>query len=312
MARDVRKRLLDPDYLKAYVIDLPEAKRAILDRVLATDAITQDEILRDMGEGGLRALDEMIWKTPLFFHTTDRLVTDTPLQLASDLKPVIQALDGRIEDMVEAVVASNGPNPSRTREQTSCLVPDLCTLLGFIEQRRPRALKHGGVSRPGSGRSVNTTADTRNRGTPNSCSCLRNPPASSVATREHGGLRKTPPTGFPRAHDIRNAVLRLWRETDRWNEWTTERSGARVRNRNDTLKALRSDLLDCLARCPENSWISYPDFYGLLARRSETFAHLDGRPPSGAEPDRRRRGRTAAAHLRVGADMDGADHPGKS
>ena len=281
VTRAVRKRLLDPDHLKAYIIDLPEAKRAILDRVLARDAITQDEIMCDMGEGGLRALDEIVWKTPLFFHTTDRLLTDTPLQLASDLKPEIQALDDRIEDTVEAVVASSGPNPSRTREQTSCLVPDLCTLLGFIEQRRPRALKHGGVSRA---RLRDVSKYYRGHAEPGYSEFLLLFAESAGLIRCDARiwrLAEDAADRLSRPHDIRNAVLRLWRESDRWNEWTTERSGARIRNRNDTLKALRRDLLDCLARCPENSWISYPDFYVLLARRSETFAHLDGRPPSG-------------------------------
>ena len=281
VARAVRKRLLDPDHLHAYVIDLPEAKRAILDHVLARDAITQDEILSTMGEGGLRALDEMIWKTPLFFHNTDRLMTDTPLRLASDLKPEIQALEDRIEDTVDAVVTSDGPNPSRTREQASCLVPDLCTFLGFIEQRRPRALKHGGVSRA---RLRDVSKYYRGHAEPGYSEFLLLFAEDAGLIRCDAGtwrLAEDAADRLSRAHDVRNAVLRLWRESDRWNEWTTERSGARVRNRIDTLKALRRDLLDCLAGCPENSWISYPDFYVLLARRSRTFAHLDGRPPSG-------------------------------
>ena len=281
--RAIRNRLLDPEHLKTFILDLPETKRAILDLALVGDAITQDEILSSLGDGGLRALDEMIWKTPLFFHSTDRLLTDTPLLLASDLKPEIQSLEDRIEDTIEEIVVSTGPNPSQTREQTSCLVPNLCTLLGFIEQRRPRALKHGGVSRA---RLRDVSKYYRGHIDPGYSEFL-------LLFAEMAGfiqcddrtwrLAGDVADRFSRVFDIRNAVLTVWRETDRWNEWTAERSGARVRNRIDTLRVLRRDLLDCLASCPEDSWISYPQFYTLLTRRSETFAHLDGRPPAGRD-----------------------------
>ncbi len=284
VTRAIRKRLLDPEHLKTFIIELPDTKRAILELALVGDAITQDEILSSLGEGGLRALDEMIWKTPLFFHSNDRLLTDTPLRLASDLKPEIQSLDDRIEDTFEEIVAHTGPNPSQTREQTSCLVPNLCTLLGFIEQRRPRALKHGGVSRarlrdvrkyyrghidPGYSEFLLLFAETAGFIL---CDARTWHLSGDVADR------------LSRVFDIRKAVLTVWRETDRWNEWTAERSDARVHNRIDTLRALRRDLLDCLASCPEDSWISYPKFYTLLTRRSETFAHLDGRPTAGRDP----------------------------
>ncbi len=283
VTRAVRNRLLDPEHLKTYILDLPETKRAILDLALARDAITQDEVRCLQGEGGLRALDEFIWKTPLFFHSSDRLTGDTPLRLASDLKPEIQSLDDRIEDTVGEIAVSTGPNPSQTREHTSCLVPNLCTLLGFIEQRRPRALKHGGISRarlrdvskyyrghvdPGYSEFLLLFAETSGF---IRCDARTWRLAGDAADRLSG------------VFDIRNALLTVWRETERWNEWTAERSGGRVRNRIDTLRALRGDLLDCLADCPEDTWISYPQFYTLLTRRSETFAHLDGRPPAGRD-----------------------------
>ena len=284
VARAIRSRLLNPEHLKAYIVNLPETKRAILDLALERDVITQNEVLSAIGEDGLRALDEMVWKTPLFFHSTDRLLTDTHMRLATDLKPAIQALGDRIDDTFEKNVVSSGPDPSQTREQTSFLVPNLCTLLGFVEQRRPRVLKQGGVSRarlrdvrkyyrgdidPGYSEFLLLFAETtgfirRNAGTWRL--------AGDVADR------------LSNVFDVRNALFTLWRETDRWNEWTTERSGTRVRNRSDVLRALRRDLLDCLADCPEDSWISYPRFYTLLTRRSESFAHLEGRPPAARDP----------------------------
>ena len=284
VARAIRVRLLDPEHLKAYIADLPEAKQAILDLALANDAITQQEVLSAMGEDGRRALEEMVWKTPLFFHATDRLLADTHLHLASDLKPAIRALGDRIEDTFEETVVSSGPEPSLTREQTTFLVPNLCTLLGFVEQRRPRVLKHGGVSRahlrdvskyyrghidPGYSEFLLLFAET-----------------AGLITRDTGAWRLAGDAAdrLSSVSDVRNALFASWRETDRWNEWTTERPGTRLRTRSDTLKALRRDLLDCLAGCPADSWISYPRFYALLTRRSESFARLDGRPPTARDP----------------------------
>ena len=284
VARAIRVRLLDPEHLKAYIAGLPETKRAILDSALAKDAVTQHEIRDDAGEDGIRALDEMVWKTPLFFHTTDRLLADTRLRLASDLRPAIQALDGRIEDPFEKNLVSSAPDPILTREQTSVLVPNLCTLLGFVEQRRPRVLKHGGVSRarlrdvsqyyrghidPGYSEFLLLFAETAGFIRRDACAWRL---AGDAADR------------LSRAFDVQSALFAVWRETDRWNEWAAERSGARVRNRTDTLRALRRDLLDCLAGCPADRWISYPQFYTLLTRRSESFARLDGRPPAARGP----------------------------
>ena len=284
VARAIRVRLLDPEHLKAYIADLPDAKQAILDLALANNAITQHEVLSAMGEDGLRALEEMVWKTPLFFHATDRILADTHLQLASDLKPAIRALGDRIEDTFEENVVSAGPDPSLTREQTSFLVPNLCTLLGFVEQRRPRVLKHGGVSRA---RLRDVSKYYRGHIDPGySEFLLLFAETAGFIQRDAGTWRLAGDAAdrLSSAFDVRNALFTVWRETDRWNEWTTERSGTRVRNRTDTLRALRGDLLDCLARCPEDSWISYPRFYAQLSRRSESFARLDGRPPAARDP----------------------------
>ena len=286
LARAIRIRLLDPEHLKAYINSLPETKRAILDLAVAEDAVTQGEILSAMGEDGLRALDELVWKTPLFFHSKDRLLTHTPMHLATDLKPAIQALGDQIDDTFEKNVVSTGPDPSLTREHVSFLVPNLCTLLGFVEQRGPRVLKQGGVSRarlrdvskyyrgdidPGYSEFLLLFAETTGFIRPD-----------AGAWRLAGDVAERLTSVF----DVRNALFTLWRQTDRWNEWTTERSGTRTRNRTDTLRALRRDLLDCLASCPEDSWISYPRFYTLLTRRSESFAHLDGRPAAARDPVR--------------------------
>ena len=284
VARAIRVRLLDPEHLKAYIADLPEAKQAILDLALVNDAITQHEVLSAMGEEGLRALEEMVWKTPLFFHSTDRLLADTHLHLASDLKPAIRALGDRIEDTFEETVVSAGPGPSLTREQTSFLVPNLCTLLGFVEQRRPRVLKHGGVSRA---RLRDVSKYYRGHIDPGySEFLLLFAETAGFILRDAGAWRLAGDAAdrLSSAFDVRNALFTVWRESDRWNEWTTERSGKRVRNRTETLRALRRDLLDCLAGCPEDSWISYPRFYALLSRKSESFARLDGRPPASRDP----------------------------
>ena len=284
VARAIRSRLLNPEHLKAYIINLPDTKRAILDLSVAKDVITQHEILNAMGEDGLRALDEMVWKTPLFFHSTDRLLTDTHLHLASDLKPAIQALGDRIEDAFEKNLVSTGPDPALTREQTSFLVPNLCTLLGFVEQRRPRVLKQGGVSKA---RLRDVGKYYRGHIDPGYSEFLLLFAETAGFIRRDAGTWRLACDAADRLSSVfgvRNALFSVWRETDRWNEWTAERSGTRVRNRTDTLRALRCDLLDCLASCPEDSWISYPQFYTLLTRRSESFAHLDGRPPAARDP----------------------------
>lgn len=284
LVRAIRNSLLDPEHLKAYISSLPETKRSILDLAMDGNAVTQGEVLSALGEDGLRALDEMVWKTPLFFHSTDRLLADTPMHLATDLKPAIQALGDRIDQAFENNVVNSGPDPSLTREQTSLLVPNLCTLLGFVEQRRPRILKQGGVSRA---RLRDVSKYYRGDIDPGYSEFLLLFAETAGFIRRDAGTWRLAGDVADRlssVFDVRNAVFTLWRETDRWNEWTAERSGTRVRNRTDTLRALRRDLLDCLASCPEDSWISYPRFYTLLTRRSDSFAHLDGHPPAARDP----------------------------
>lgn len=278
----IRAHLLNPEHLKAYMNGLSEEKRAILDRTLKVDEITPEEIREGME--GTRELDEMLWKTPLFFSPGDRSRQNAAIRLATDLRQAMQAIadsqGGHLQSRPEEALKKMPQPPARVRDNTPYLLHDLATLLGLIEQRRPRLLKHGGLARAEL-RKTRPCCDT-DPGYPEFLTLFTE--ASGMVHPEDGfwRLSENAVERLEGAIQIQKALLAFWQETERWNEWTATRpvSPAR-RDRIDALKSLRQEVLKGLRSCPKDCWVAYSRFYRLLVESSEPFRHLAEHPATG-------------------------------
>ncbi|MDP6776150.1 MAG: helicase-associated domain-containing protein, partial [Candidatus Latescibacteria bacterium] len=77
-------------------------------------------------------------------------------------------------------------------------------------------------------------------------------------------------------------LLEFWRSSDRWNEWTADRSAAAGRGtRHLELKSIRQEVLLGLRHCSTGSWILYSRFYKMLVRSSKGFRRLAEHPVKG-------------------------------
>ncbi|MDA0747803.1 MAG: helicase-associated domain-containing protein, partial [bacterium] len=286
VVRAIRTCLLDPECLKEYLNSLTENKRAILDLVLRNSAATSNQIQQQLGESVLREVDEMVWKTPIFFLETDRVGPDTPIRLAADLRMAIQELadtrGGQLQSHPEENLDEAIAPPSTIRDNRPHLLQDLATLLGFILQKRPRMLKRGGVAR---GELREARRFYRGDDDPGYSEFLLLFAESSGLLQTEGRtwtIEKSAAARLDDGSEIRKTLLAFWQETERWNEWTADRASASGRKaRMDELKALRRDVLQALLRCPRDQWIAYSRFYDLLTRTSEAFRYLAEQPATG-------------------------------
>ncbi len=304
----IRAHLLNPEHLKAYMNGLSEEKRAILSRILKVDEITPEEIREGVGGASARELDEMLWKTPLFFSPLparlraargqapssarqagrqaggDRSRPNAAIRLATDLRQTMQAIadsqGGHLQSRPEEALKEMPEPPAQVRNNTPYLLHDLATLLGFIEQRRPRLLKRGGLAKAELARQC-YRGDT-DPGYPEFLTLFTE--ASGMVHPEGGFWRLSENVGerLEEAIQMQKALLAFWQETERWNEWTAARPASSARrDRIDALKSLRQEVLKGLRTCPKDCWVAYPRFYRLLVGSSEPFRHLAGHPATG-------------------------------
>ena len=151
VVKAIRTHLLDPVKLKTFMDGLSETKRAILDLLLSKGQVSQALVREHIGERAIRELDELLYKTPLFYHDADRLQNDTPVKVASDLGKAMSDLaairGGKLESNPEEVLELEPETPTEIMDNTPYILQDLATLLGFVELRAPRMLKHGGIAK---------------------------------------------------------------------------------------------------------------------------------------------------------------------
>jgi len=286
VVKAIRTHLLDPVNLKGFMNSLSEDKRSILDLMLQRGQISQAEIVEQIGDRGIRELDELLYKTPLFYYDADRVQADTPVRMASDLVKAMAELartrGGKLESNPEEVLELEPDAPSEVLDNSPYILQDLATLLGFVELRAPRMLKHGGIAKA-------EIRDARKfyRGD--------NDPGYSeflMLFAETAGLLKTEGRVWrvkkgaagrlEKGPDIQKALFSFWRETERWNEWSVDRAAAGPRKgRMEELKSFRGEVLAGLLACPADRWISYAQFYSLLVKSSESFKYLAEHPGTG-------------------------------
>lgn len=273
----IRDVLLDTKTLHAYLNTLSEDRRAIFDLFLPANAITRSEVADKLGEAAVRELEDMLWKMPIFYAPHSNLhAPNAAICLASDLctalSKIARSQGGQLESSLETILETSIA-PAAIRENTAFLIRDLTTLLGIVTQRLPRRLKHGGISK-------NDLRDAHKY-----CHIQDDPGYIEFLTlfAETTGLVKPHDTAWHTASDagtrvgqiidIRKACFEFWFHSERWNEWSSDRTKA-TSARMQVLKNIRSEIVRSLRHCPTDAWIKYPSYYQFLTRLSEPFRHF--------------------------------------
>ena len=286
VSRAVRDRVLDPKHLKDLVTGMSEEERGILDLMLGEGSTTRRKVRESIGERAEQTLDEMIWKTPLLYATDGGNRRAGPIHLATDLRQALSTVadlrGGQLESRPEEILREDTVSPGQTRANADYLVRDLATLLGFVEQKRPRLLKRGGMAK-GSMRDVRRFC--RGDDDPGyseflmlfvEAASLVRPEGQYWSVTDDAGER------LERGPEICTRLLEFWRDSDRWNEWTADRSAAAGRGgRLDELKTIRQEVLEGLKHCGTGSWILYSQFYKMLVKSSQLFRHFSEHPAKG-------------------------------
>ncbi|MFT5369224.1 MAG: hypothetical protein ACI8V2_004198 [Candidatus Latescibacterota bacterium] len=285
LIRAIHHALLTPDTLKTYLQTQSEEKRAVLDFLLVRQTATRQEITEHLGESAKKELEDLLWKTPFCYSPTDDLNDkDAPLALASDLYRVLQKIakkqGGQLESQVDDLLAGPTAPPQTTQDNTRHLFPDLATILGLIDRKLPRRLKHGGIPKSDlrdSARFCQGETD------PGYVEFLMLFVETAGLVKPRGDIWRTTPECGKRLSDIieiRQALFAFWQQTDRWNEWSTDRNASKS-NKMADLISVRQAVGQALIQIEPGEWITYPSFYHFLTRVSETFRHISETPSSG-------------------------------
>ncbi len=278
----IANALLAPNTLRAFLGALSEERRAILDLFLADNAITHGKVAEKLGEAAARELEDMRWKMPIFY-APDRDLTapDAAICLASDLhaalSKIAQSRGGQLESNLDDLIETPDTPPTSIRENTAHLIRDLTTLLGIVVRRAPRRLKHGGMPK----------SDLRDAD--KYCQIQNEPGYVEFLAlfAETYRLVEFCDTAWHVAADagarleqiiaIRKACFAFWFQSDRWNEWSADRTRA-ASTRMQELKNLRREIVRSLRHCPADTWMTYSSYYQFLTRFSDPFRHFAENP----------------------------------
>lgn len=274
----IKDALLDTKTLHAYLNTLSEDRRAIFDLFLPANAITRSEVADKLGESAVRELEDMLWKMPIFYAPNrDLHAPNAAIYLASDLcaalSKIAQSQGGQLESSLETILEISDTTPAAVRENIAFLIRDLTTLLGIVTQRLPRRLKHGGISK------------TDLRDTNKYCHIQEDPgyieflalfaETTGLVEPHDAAWHITSDSGtrVGQIIDIRKACFEFWFHSERWNEWSSDRTKA-TSVRMQVLKNIRSEIVRSLRHCPTDTWVTYTSYYQFLMRLSEPFRHF--------------------------------------
>ena len=285
LIRAIHHALLTPNVLKTYLQNQSEERRALLDFLLTHPVATRAEIEEHLGESALRELEDLLWKTPFCYSpTADPKEKDAPLALASDFRVVLQKIakrqGGQLESQIDDLLASPPTPPPTIHDNTPHLFSDLATLLGLVERRLPRRLKHGGIPKSDLRESARFCQGETD---PGYIEFLMLFVETAGFVKPQADIWRTDPESGDRLADIgevRQSLFAFWQQTDRWNEWSTDRSATNSSKMSD-LKNVRKAVVQALSQTEPNQWITYPSFYQYLTRLSDTFKHFADTPSSG-------------------------------
>ncbi|MCZ6634021.1 MAG: helicase-associated domain-containing protein [bacterium] len=280
----IRDHLLTPDNLKAFLNSLSEDKRTLLDLFLKEEEITPADLQEHLGESAVRELEDLVWKTPLFYALEGQ--KNGSLRLASDLSNAMRQIastqGGKLETHPEDILADETIVPSVIQDNTPYFLQDLTTLLGQIERRHPRRLKSGGIPKGDLRDAARLSREETDPGYidfialfAETAGLVRIQGQTWCAAKDAGLRLEQVPV-------LRKAFFAFWQQTERWNEWSADRSTpSGSKSRVDELKSIRKEICKGLKRCPNDCWVPYSQFYQLLTRLSDPFRHFAEDPGSG-------------------------------
>ncbi|MDP6037932.1 MAG: hypothetical protein QGG64_05240, partial [Candidatus Latescibacteria bacterium] len=287
MANAIREALLCPTTLRTYLDTLTEDRRAILDLFLSNKAVTRHEVSEKLGEPAGRELEDMLWKIPLFYaHEKNLTSHNATIYLAPDLhsalSQIAQNQGGQLESQLDDLLETATKPPPSTHDNTAHLIQDLATVLGIVERRIPRRLKRGGIPK---GDLREAGKFCHGQGDPGYIEFLTLFIETAGFVEANGSVWQTARDAGNRLNqtiDARKTCYAFWLQTDRWNEWSADRTSATATStRMRELRNIRSEIVRSLQQCPTNTWITYPSYYDFLTRLSEPFRHFAENPASG-------------------------------
>lgn len=277
----IRNALLLSDGLKTYLQALSENKRAILDLCLVRQRTTRHEVLGALGEHAGRDLEELLWKTPLFY-ISENVSGETPFFLAPDLRHALQRVahtqGGQLKSPSSDLLQT-APAPALVQNNAPYLLQDISTLVGQIERKWPKCLKRGGISKNDQRDAARFCRGSADPGYVEFLSLFAE--TAGLVRPENAIWRAAPDAGMrlEQGDAMRKAMFVFWCETERWNEWASDRaSGTAQTVRSAALKRLRREVVKGLQQCPEKAWVAYPSFYEFLIRLSDSFKDLVEKP----------------------------------
>lgn len=278
----IANALLAAESLRAFLDTLSEERRAVLDLFLDDNALTRRKVAEKLGEAAARELEDMRWKMPIFYAPDrDLTAADAAICMASDLRAtlskVAQSRGGQLESRLDDLIETLGTPPAAIRENTAHLIRDLTTLLGTFARRLPRRLKHGGMPK----------SDLRDA---DKFCHIQDEPGYveflALFAETHQLVEFCDPAWHLVADAgarleqiiaIRKACFAFWLQSDRWNEWSADRTRADS-TRMGELKNLRREIARSLRHCPADTWMTYSSYYQFLTRFSEPFRHFAENP----------------------------------
>jgi hypothetical protein len=223
---------------------------------------------------------EGLWYSGLIYRAFDEVEGQSSefIFVPQDLLPLLPG----VEKKPPAFVVEAAPTPSVIREGDLTLVQDTCAFLSYLQNEEVKPLKDGSLIRRDIERInqrflVKEDEDETERLAFLHHLCQR----LGLAHTSEGLLKPNPPEArrwlkSPRAEQLR-ALQTAWRDDPEWNElWQVKSLRCEPTGwRNDPLLA-RKKILEHLAECPPEQWLSLTSFTGAIKESDPDFQRPDG------------------------------------
>ncbi len=240
-------------------------------------------------EGPVLSPAEGLWYSGLVYRAFDEVEGQTSefIFVPQDLLPLLPGVEKEPPALAPAVapaVVKTASTPSAIRQGDLTLVQDTCAFLSHLQNEDVKPLKDGSLARrdmEGISKRFLVKESEDEQGTErlaflqHLCQRLR-----LVHTSE-GFLKPNPPEArrwlkAPRGEQLR-ALQEAWRDDPDWNElWRVKSLRCEPTGwRNDPLLA-RKKILEHLARCPPQQWLSLVSFTDTIKKSEPDFQRPDG------------------------------------
>jgi hypothetical protein len=228
---------------------------------------------------------EGLWYSGLIYRAFDEVGGKPRQGQSSEFIFVPQdllALLPGVEKTPPAFVVEAASTPSVIREGDSTLVQDTCAFLSYLQNEEVKPLKDGSLTRHDIER-VNQRFLVKEDGEETERLAFLHHLCQRLGLVHISGgfLKPNPPEArswlkSPRAEQLR-ALQTAWRDDPDWNElWQVKSLRCEPTGwRNDPLLA-RKKILEHLAECPPEQWLSLASFVGAIKGSDPDFQRPDG------------------------------------